>query len=142
MNDFHIVCATVVVRDGKILMIQEAKKEAYKKWWLPAGKLDKGETIFNAAIRETKEETGYEVALENMLCVISPSNDRPLMIIFQADIVSGDIVIDPKEILDVKWIPLDEVMQLNLRAPKITYEILQILERGEKYPLDIVKEVK
>ena len=141
MNSFNIVCATVIVRDNKILMVQEAKKKAYKKWWIPGGKLDEGETVFDAAVRETKEETGYDVSIKNILCIINPSNDRPLIIVFRADIISGDIAVNHEEILDVKWIPTNEVAQLDLRVPKAMREILQMLERGEKYPLNIIKEV-
>lgn len=39
-------------------MVQEAKKECYGSWYLPAGRMESGETIVEALQREVKEEAG------------------------------------------------------------------------------------
>lgn len=52
-----IICGGVVEKDGKYLLVQESKAKCYGKWCLPAGHLDIGETLFEGAIREIKEET-------------------------------------------------------------------------------------
>ena len=136
-----IVCGVVVVHDDKLLLIQEKQPKVYKQWWLPAGKLDEGETLMKGAVREAKEETGYDVKLKSVLTIVRPKN-RPLFAIFEAEIISGDIKIDPDEILDVKWMPLDEVMNLDIREPGIMKVVLNRIKSKENYPLTILKEEK
>ncbi len=54
---------TCVMKEGKILLVQESHKEAYGLWSLALGHVEDGEDESETAIRETKEETGYEVIL-------------------------------------------------------------------------------
>ncbi len=56
----HVTAACVVERDGAFLMVNETihGRSVYNQ---PAGHLDEGETLVEAAIRECKEETGWEV---------------------------------------------------------------------------------
>ena len=49
-----IVAQVYVKKDNKILMVQENKEGIKGKWNMPAGKLEDGESIIEAAIRETK----------------------------------------------------------------------------------------
>lgn len=57
----HLTVATVVERDGRFLLVEENVdgKLVYNQ---PAGHLDEGETLLEAAVRETLEETAWEVA--------------------------------------------------------------------------------
>jgi len=54
--------ALVVVRQGdRFLLVHEAKHG--QGWCVPAGRVEPGETLFDAALRETSEETGVPVVL-------------------------------------------------------------------------------
>src|SRR5947209_16673849 len=56
----------VVVRDGdRFLAVRETKHGQF--WYLPAGRAEPGETLAEAALRETLEETGVPVVLEGLL---------------------------------------------------------------------------
>lgn len=50
-------------------MIQEAKKECYGSWYLPAGRMEPEETIVEALQREVKEEAGLHCEPLTLLCV-------------------------------------------------------------------------
>ena len=136
-----IVVGVVVIRDDKILMVQEAKQKCYGQWNIPAGHLDDGEYIFDAAKREAKEETGIDVDLLNVLQIFS-TKDRPQFIYFLGRAISDEISFDKSEILDVKWIPIDKIFELNQRMPKEVMDIL--LERvwnDDVFPLGVIKEL-
>lgn len=56
-----IITGGIIEKDGKFLLVQEAKEKVYGKWNIPAGHLDFNETIFEGAKREIFEETGCKV---------------------------------------------------------------------------------
>jgi len=61
MNDSpHITVASVIERDGRFLMVREMS-DGLIVYNQPAGHLEVGETLITAAVRETLEETGWEV---------------------------------------------------------------------------------
>ncbi len=59
-----------VVRDGAALLIKRANPGAYGLWSLPGGKIELGEPVREAALRELKEETGVRAEIIRLLdCV-------------------------------------------------------------------------
>ena len=58
----NIVVGGIIEKDGKYLLIQEAKKMCYGKWNFPAGRLEFKESLKQGAIREIKEETGLTIS--------------------------------------------------------------------------------
>jgi ADP-ribose pyrophosphatase YjhB (NUDIX family) len=58
-----IVAATLPVRDGKIYLLRRAIEPAHGRWTHPAGFMELGETVEEAAIRETREEIRARVRL-------------------------------------------------------------------------------
>ncbi|MFY2764963.1 NUDIX hydrolase [Arenimonas sp. MALMAid1274] len=57
-----VTVATVVVRDGRLLVVEEMVR-GERVINQPAGHLEPDETLLEAALRETLEETGWEVTL-------------------------------------------------------------------------------
>ena len=86
-------------------------REDVPVWALPAGRVEPGETYEQAAIREVREETGYEVELERLV----GSYWRPQlgerggdkMRVFAGRVVGGDPSVHDSESLEVRWFPLD-----------------------------------
>ncbi|MBL8103104.1 MAG: NUDIX domain-containing protein, partial [Anaerolineales bacterium] len=72
-----------VIHEDKILLTQ---REDFETWILPSGGVEDGESIAQAAIRETKEETGLDVELTRLVGVYSRiSNMSPgYMVLFAA----------------------------------------------------------
>ena len=61
-NVCYIVCGVVIV-DGKVLMIQEAKPSCRGQWYLPAGRMEKNESIVVCARKEAaRKETARKEA--------------------------------------------------------------------------------
>lgn len=53
----------LVRRNGKTLLVRERHARAKNLWSLPLGFVEKGESVREAAVREAKEESGYDVRL-------------------------------------------------------------------------------
>jgi ADP-ribose pyrophosphatase YjhB (NUDIX family) len=58
----------VLLQGGRVLLIKQSVT-AKRKWSLPGGRLERGETIAHCLIRELKEETGLDVGVANLLYV-------------------------------------------------------------------------
>lgn len=108
--------AGVVLKDEneQFLLVQEKQPNAYGLWNLPAGWIDEGETPQQAAIREAKEETGFDVKLQMQEPVLSKLNDKGnrLLTSFHAQIVGGVLKFPKGEILTAKWLTLEEIEDL------------------------------
>jgi 8-oxo-dGTP diphosphatase len=105
------VVAGCVIRqgDGKYLLVQEKQPKVYGLWNLPAGHVDKGETIEDAAIREAREETGYDVELDTKIGIYHETVESPIQHAFSAHIIGGALKIQEDEILDAGWFSYKEI---------------------------------
>ena len=81
-------------------------------WGFPKGHMEKGETEIETAIRETKEETNLDVTIIpsfRKIVTYSPKEGVTKDVIYYLGIPSGDVKIDNKEIIDYKWITINEI---------------------------------
>ena len=111
-------------QDGKILMEQEGGHLAMGLWSLPGGHVEEEESLAVAAIREVKEEGGYEVSLGEIIyqSLISKAEYKGIIgdtaqveiTIFRGTIVGGALTKDDQA-LDLKWLTKEEILQLPLR---------------------------
>ena len=143
-----VVIAGCIIRNGnKILMVKEAKKKCYGQWNFPAGHVDEGEKITDAAIRETLEETGCKVKLTGVLPICSfdkPEGTR-ILVKFTADVIEENITFDTNEILDVQWIDTDTIKHMSreeLRSYDINIAHLKYLEENKIFQLEIFDNTK
>lgn len=124
----RVVVGCLIKKDGKYLLVQEKQPKAYGLWNLPAGHVDKGETLETAAIREVKEETGYDTQLVKEIALYHETAQQTIKHIFSADIIGGELTPQEDEILDVKWLTFDEVSVINdekkLRKPWV-WDVIQ-----------------
>lgn len=106
----------VVVRDGEILLIATA---GGKRWQLPKGRIEAGETREETAIREVREETG----VLGVVVAPLPGTDywfaegpakriRKHVDFFLLDYLEGEATdFDPREVAGAGWFPWDEALE-------------------------------
>lgn len=100
----HAATVYLTNAEGKILGV--SRKHNKNDFGLPGGKVDRGETDEEAAIREVKEETGLIVS--NLRVIFEDTDDHEYWTVcFLAD-YSGDI--SSKEEGSVKWIDRDTLL--------------------------------
>lgn len=142
-----IVVNVLIKQNNKILMVKEASGDSKGMWNFPAGHLDENEDVFNGAIREAKEETGYNVKLTGLINVqnLVMPNKHVVLFMFAGEIIDGEISFDENEIGEVKFIEIDELLKMNnneLRSADLRKTSIELLKQGKIYPLEIIENYK
>lgn len=137
-----IIAGCVIVRDDEILMVKEGKKSCYGQWNYPAGHVEDFENITEGALREVFEETGCKVKLKGLLPIvcIDYKEETHVLIRFTAEIVEENISYDGDEILDVKWIKMEDIKNMKreeLRGYETAVKTVYDIENNNIYPLEV-----
>lgn len=141
-----VIVGGIIEKEGKYLLVQEAKKKCYEKWNFPAGHLDFNESLEQGAIREMKEETGCDVKLDGVCYVANRilEDDLFVMIVFNAKLINENIEFDKEEILDVKWFDYDEIVNKMESMLRGNYVRTAVINQNNNLvaPIDIVDILK
>ncbi|MFH0856406.1 MAG: NUDIX hydrolase [bacterium] len=108
-----IVAGAVIKKEGKYLLVQEKNPKCYGLWNWPAGKVEVGDSIDETAIKEAKEEVGYDVELIRKIDIFQESANTPPKHAYEARIIGGELKYQEDEILDAKWFSLDEILAMK-----------------------------
>lgn len=131
----RIRAAAVIVENNKILLVKHVHPSSGFEWWVPpGGGLESFDnSIYDCAIRETWEESGYRIEVNDILFIrefMDKENDTlNLEIFLQGNVIDGDLTINhiqgngPDEhfIKDVRWIHRNEVANITV-FPEIIKE--------------------
>jgi 8-oxo-(d)GTP phosphatase len=144
-SDVIAAGAVVTRKGGDVLLVHRPK---YDDWSFPKGKLDQGEHVTTAAVREVAEETGLDIRLGPPLTTqrywVTQNGDRRLKRVhYWVGRVVGDDDVSTyhvnSEIDEVAWVPLDKVQdRLDYEYDRRTLEELRRL-RKKTYPLVVLR---
>lgn len=113
-----------VIRNGKILLVQENTDNC---WAMPGGWADVGDVPSDVAIRETKEESGFDVKPVKVIGVFDANRVEDKLeffhafkIVFLCDLIGGNAATS-NETLDVKFFDLDKLPELSLNRTNLKH---------------------
>jgi phosphatase NudJ len=134
--------ALVVVRKGDRFLLVHERKHG-QLWYLPAGRVEAGETFQAAAIRETLEESGVPIALGGVIRVEhtpvpdGSARSRVIFIASPTDDTRPKTTPDEHS-LGAAWVSIGELDEYPLRGPE-TRELLEYAASGGPvFPLDLL----
>lgn len=138
--------AAIVEQDGKFLMVEETTAEGMRINQ-PAGHLEQGESLIQAVIRETNEETAYDFTPQNLLGIYHWQRPDKEITYLRFAYIGKVGVHRPDQKLDdgilrSVWMSIDE-----LRASQTIHRSPQVLKcvedylAGQRYPLEVVNHL-
>ncbi len=141
----ELTVAAIAERAGRFLCVQEraARRVVLNQ---PAGHLESGESLIDAVVRETREETGREFtpeAVTGLYLWQGPAGRTVLRVAFAglvAERADGSTL--DRAIIRTLWLNREELERRagELRSPLVLLCIEDYL-RGVRYPLDMLKHV-
>lgn len=143
-NSIHLTVATVVERDSTFLMVRETI-DGEQVINQPAGHVEPGEDVMAAALRETMEETGWEVAITGFLGfsnAISPTTGITyyrLVFVAEALNFNADAEID-NDIDSAEWMTLDEINEpANKPRSEMVHQAIDDFISGRVFSLEMFR---
>ena len=104
----------VIVREGRILIIQRAPLVPAAGYWTPvSGRLEPGERQADAVVRETLEEVGIRVRPIQRVWQCPSSDGRYRLHWWLAEFVDGNIVLAPDEVSEARWMTVQAFLALE-----------------------------
>lgn len=130
----------VVVKKGRRFLVVEERTQG---WYLPAGRVEAGETFADTARRETMEEAGISIDLEGIYRIEHQphvSGSARMRVIFLARPADDR---SPKsqpdhESLGARWVTVEELRALPLRGEEVLWMFEEVLAGAPIYPLTIL----
>lgn len=116
-----IVAGSVVTRDGKILLCKRAIEPRVGYWTLPAGYMEEGESVEDAAMREALEEANAVIKIDNLLALYSVARISQVQIMYRAELVSD--VSPGIESLEVKLFDWKDIPWRELAFPTVVWAL-------------------
>jgi 8-oxo-dGTP diphosphatase len=110
-----VVGCTIPERDGRVLLTRRTINPARGRWTFPGGYVDFGETVTDAAMRETLEETGLAVDLTGLVGVYTYPG-APVIIVYGARVTSGTLTPCAENDL-LEWIEPEKIPWEELAFP-------------------------
>lgn len=142
----HVTVATVVQQDQRFLLVEEhADNVVHPVYNQPAGHVEAGETLIQAAIRETLEETAWQVEITDLLGIYTytppmfPDRTYFRFCFLAKALQHTDNALD-NGIIRAVWLTREELENsARARSPMVIKAIDDALA-GQKYPLQLIYE--
>jgi ADP-ribose pyrophosphatase YjhB (NUDIX family)/predicted RNA-binding Zn-ribbon protein involved in translation (DUF1610 family) len=131
-QDPKVSAWTIPMIDGKVVLARRAIEPARGRWVFPGGYMERGETVPEAAERETLEEVNLRVRATRPVGVYSYPTSIVVVIVYACEVVGGEPAVG-NETLEVRTFGLDEIPWEELAFPSTRDALRDFIrmQRGE-----------
>ncbi|MGH2787013.1 MAG: NUDIX hydrolase [Actinomycetota bacterium] len=110
----QIAVGAIVVADGAMLMVQRGQEPAKGLWSVPGGRVEAGEYLTDALVREVHEETGIAIEVGELAGILEVLGEQHYVILdYLASVQDRREPAPGQDAADARWVPLDEIPSLD-----------------------------
>lgn len=112
----ELCVSAVVIDDERLLLIRRGHGPAAGTWSVPGGRVERGETVAEAVVRELREETSLDGLCGQMIGWVERIDEEHHAVIldFRVDLLAHDDPVASSDAAEAAWVPLTEVAALRL----------------------------
>ena len=112
----EVCVGAVAVDDDRILLVRRGRGPAAGEWAVPGGRVEEGETLAEAVVRELAEETGVEAVCDDLVGWVERIGDGYHFVIldFRVTVLSDQPPVPGDDAAEAAWVPLEEMAELPL----------------------------
>jgi 8-oxo-dGTP diphosphatase len=116
MNPPVVCVGAVAIDDGRLLLIRRGRPPGLGRWSVPGGRVEPGETLAEAVVRELAEETGLEGVCGALVGWVERIDDDYHFVIldFFVDVLEPEPHRPGDDAVEVAWVPLNDVAEREL----------------------------
>ena len=113
----EVAVGALAVDHGRLLCIRRGHGPGAGLWSLPGGRLEVGETLYEAVVREVMEETSLEVVVDRFVGYVERMGDGYHFVILDFAVTLLDLDADPvagDDAAEAAWVPFEDLGDLRL----------------------------
>lgn len=113
-----IAVGAICLRDGELLLIRRRNDPARGRWSLPGGRVEAGELLADALVREVREETRLQIAVGELAGILEVPRDRPgthyVILDYFATVEGSSTPLAGDDATEARWVALGDVARMDL----------------------------
>jgi mutator protein MutT len=112
----EVCVGAIAVDNDRLLLVRRGHGAAAGEWSVPGGRVEAGETLVEAVVRELLEETGIEGVCNDLIGWVERIDDDSHYVIldFRVDVLESTEPVAGDDAAVAAWVPLHEVADLLL----------------------------
>ncbi|MFO7831186.1 MAG: NUDIX domain-containing protein [Desulfuromonadaceae bacterium] len=131
------VVACIIDERERILLTKRSIPPFFGQWVMPGGKIDHGESISSALMREVQEEVGLKVKTGTLVDIyehlaVGERSDHYIILYYRALPLTYEISINPAELSEAHWFDAHELPHLDV--PPGSRQVLAQLYQDQDWP--------
>jgi 8-oxo-dGTP diphosphatase len=114
----ELCVGAVLVDDGRLLLVRRGHAPGAGEWSIPGGRVEVGETLPEAVLRELREETGIEGMCGDLMGWVERMDEDHHFVILDFAVSTLDPIepVAGDDAVEAEWVDLDEVGERTLVA--------------------------